>query len=171
LREQLTALESADAFVIMRAAPDREYTSIREQLHAYNSKAPVFRAAIEPRYWVHDRTQNPGHPPEGPVAAFCGLANPAAFWETLDAQRIRPAFSWEFGDHHSYRWKELQRLAAQARMHGSQVLLTTEKDAMNLPERAAEILMEASVDLYWLRIGLQVQEEARLLELVESKLR
>jgi len=171
LREPLSALEAAGAFVIVRSEPDREYRSIRDQLHAANPSAPIFRAAVEPRYWINERTQNPGHPPEGPVAAFCGLANPAAFWETLEGLRIRPAFRWEFGDHHSYRWKELQRLAAQARIHGSNVLLTTEKDAMNLPERAAEILTDASVDLYWLKIGLQLQDEARFLDLIEASLR
>ncbi|HEV2689292.1 MAG TPA: tetraacyldisaccharide 4'-kinase, partial [Bryobacteraceae bacterium] len=170
LREPLSALTGADVFVIMRASPDREYRGIVNQLRVYNTDAPIFRATVEPRYWINERTQNPGHPPEGPAAAFCGLANPAAFWETLESQRIRPAFRWEFDDHHSYRWRELQRLAAQARLHGSNVLLTTEKDAMNLPERAAEILTEASVDLYWLRIALQVQEESRLLELIGSKL-
>lgn len=171
LREPLSALAGADVFVIMRAAPGRDYQGVHQQLRAYNSRAPILHAAIQPRYWVNERTQNPGHPPEGPAAAFCGLANPAAFWETLETQRIRPAFTWEFDDHHSYQWKELQRLAAQARMHGSNVLLTTEKDAMNLPERAAEILTEASVDLYWLKIGLQIQDESRLLELIDSKLR
>ncbi|HYL74292.1 MAG TPA: tetraacyldisaccharide 4'-kinase [Bryobacteraceae bacterium] len=171
LREPLTALAAADVFVIMRAAPGRDYQGIHRQLRTYNSRAPIFHAAIQPRYWVHERTQNPGHPPEGPAAAFCGLANPAAFWQTLESQRIRPAFTWEFGDHHSYKWKELQRLAAHARMHGSNVLLTTEKDAMNLPERAAEILTEASVDLYWLKIGLQIPDESGLLELIDSRLR
>ena len=63
-----------------------------------------------------------------------------------------------------------QRLAAQARMHGAPFLLTTQKDAMNLPERAAEILLDASVELYWLKIGIQVEREEALLELIDSKL-
>jgi hypothetical protein len=50
-------------------------------------------------------------------------------------------------------------------------LLTTEKDAANLPERAGEILMNASVELYWLKIGIQVDDEAALVSLIKSKLR
>ena len=106
--------------------------------------------------------------PEGPAAAFCGLANPASFWATLKLLRIDPVFVWAFGDHHRYKWSELQRLAAQARYQGATVLLTTEKDAMNLPERAAEILTDASVDLYWLRIGVQVDDEAELMRLIQG---
>jgi hypothetical protein len=41
---------------------------------------------------------------------------------------------------------------------------------MNLPERAAEILLDASMELYWLKIGIQVEHEEALLELIESKL-
>jgi 3-deoxy-D-manno-octulosonic-acid transferase len=170
LREPLRALARADAFVLMRAAPEREYRGIRDRLLALNPKAPIFRGRIEPRYWVHTRTGQPAHPPDAPAAAFCGLANPASFWKTLRALGIDPVFTWTFDDHHRYQCTEVQRLAAQARMHGAPVLLTTEKDAMNLPERAAEILLDASMELYWLKIGIQVEREEALLDLIESKL-
>ena len=170
LREPLRALTRADAFVLMRAAPEREYRGIRDRLAALNPKAPIFRSRIEPRYWVHIRTGQPAHPPEAPAAAFCGLANPASFWRTLGNLGITPVFTWTFDDHHRYKCTEVQRLAAQARMHGAPFLLTTQKDAMNLPERAAEILLDASVELYWLKIGIQVEREEALLELIDSKL-
>jgi tetraacyldisaccharide 4'-kinase len=171
LREPMRALARADAFVLMRAAPEREYRGIRNQLLTLNPSAPVFRGRIEPRYWVHTRTGQPAHPPETPIAAFCGLANPASFWGTLRTLGLAPAFTWSFDDHHRYTCTEVQRLAAQARMHGAPVLLTTEKDAMNLPERAAEVLRDAAMDLYWLKIGIQVEREESLLELIESKMR
>lgn len=170
LREPLSALRRADAFIITRTVRERQYRGIRNQLRACNPGAPIFRAMVEPLYWVNERTQQPGHLPEGPLAAFCGLANPASFWATLKALRISPAFIWEFEDHHSYQCVELQRLAAQARMVRASVLLTTQKDAANLGNRAAEILVEASVDLYWLKIGIQVDDEAGLVALIESKL-
>jgi tetraacyldisaccharide 4'-kinase len=157
--------------VIVRAAPEREYRGVRDRLRELNPRAPIFRAKVQPRYWIHERTGQPGHPPEGVAAAFCGLANPLSFWETLKAARMSLGFTWEFDDHHSYNCTELQRLAAQARIHGSNVLLTTEKDAVNLPEHAAEILVEASVDLYWLRIGLQLDDEEGLLQLIERQVR
>jgi 3-deoxy-D-manno-octulosonic-acid transferase len=170
LREPLTSLARADAFVITRAIPGREYRGIRNQLRAVNESAPIFRASVAPLYWINERTRAPGHPPEGAVGAFCGLANPASFWQTLNTLRINPVFSWAFEDHHSYKWKELERLAAQARIHGANVLLTTEKDAMNLPEHAGDILMNALVDLYWLKIGIQVDDETALMRLIESRL-
>ena len=38
------------------------------------------------------------------------------------------------------------------------------------PSAPAEILMDASVELYWLKIGIQVDDEAGLVALIESKL-
>jgi len=171
LRETPAALARADVLVIMRAAPERNYTGLVQQLRAINPGAPIFRARVEPRYWVSQRTQRLAHPPEGPVAAFCGLGNPASFWTTLKRARIQPVFTWSFSDHHRYRWSELQCLAAQARMHGAHILLCTEKDAANLPAGSLELLMADSVELYWLKVGVEIDNEDALLELIESKLK
>jgi 3-deoxy-D-manno-octulosonic-acid transferase len=171
LREPMSALARADVFVIMRAAHGRLYEGLRRQLRAWNPHAPIFRACVEPRDWVNYGTRAPEHLPEGPVAAFCGLANPASFWGTLRSLGVPPAFHWAFGDHHHYSCEQVQRLAAQAQMHGSNVLLTTQKDAMNLPESAPDVLAGAGVNLYWLKIGVQVENEDQLLDLVEGKMR
>ena len=175
LREPLSALSRASAFVIMRAAPDRAYTGIVQRLHTLNPGAPIFRARLEPRYWVEYRTRRrqpvSSDPRPAPIAAFCGLANPASFWGTLRALHLPPVFHWAFNDHHHYTCAQLHRLAAQAKMHGSSVLLTTEKDAMNLPEGAPRVLDHAGVELYWLKIGIQVENEAQLLDLIASKMR
>ena len=166
LREPVTSLSRAGAFVIMRAAPEREYLGILRQLRAVNPNAPIFRARLEHRNWVDYRTRHPRPALDGPVAAFCGLANPASFWGTLGALRLPPVFHWAFSDHHHYNCTEVERLAAQAKMHGSNVLLTTEKDAMNLPDSTAAVLEHAGVEVYWLKIGVQVEKEEQLLELI-----
>jgi 3-deoxy-D-manno-octulosonic-acid transferase len=170
LREPMSALARAGAFVIMRAAPDREYAGIVRQLRAFNPRAPIFRARLEHRCWVNYRTRQPHHSLDPPVAAFCGLANPASFWGTLRMLRLQPVFHWAFGDHHHYACAQIVRLAAQAKMHGSSLLLTTEKDAMNLPESTGCVLEQAGVDLYWLKIGVHLEKEDQLLDLIRSHL-
>jgi tetraacyldisaccharide 4'-kinase len=164
LREPLSALKRAGAFVIMRAAPEREYQGIVRQLRAINANAPIFRARLEHRYWVDYQTRGQQHSLDGAVAAFCGLANPASFWGTLRALHLQPVFRWAFDDHHHYTCSQLERLAAQAKMHGSNRLLTTEKDAMNLPDSTAAILEQAGIRMYWLKIGVQIEKERQLLE-------
>jgi 3-deoxy-D-manno-octulosonic-acid transferase len=170
LREPQEALARAGAFVIMRARPERAYEGIRRQLRVWNPRAPIFRARVKPRHWVNYSTGEPNPSPQGPAAAFCGLANPAGFWSTLRTLGIQPAVHWAFADHHHYTCTQIERLAAQARMHGSNLMFTTEKDAMNLPEGAVKILVEANVELYWLKIGVQVDGEDELIGLIESKM-
>ena len=123
----------------MRASPHREYRGLLNELRAVNPRAPVFRAEVEPLYWVNYVTNQREQKVEGPAAAFCGLGNPASFWTTLKTLAIQPAFQWAFGDHHRYTYQQLGRLAAEACSLGSSVLLTTEKDSMNLPEGAADV--------------------------------
>jgi tetraacyldisaccharide-1-P 4'-kinase len=136
-----------------------------------NPGASIFRAAVEPRYWVNYRTKERRHSPGDRAAAFCGLANPASFWATLKSLQIEPVLQWSFGDHHRYRYRQLRLLTAQARMHGSTVLLTTEKDIMNMPKGVTEWLTETGVDLYWLQIGVQVANEEDLIHLIQCKAR
>ncbi|HEX5230085.1 MAG TPA: tetraacyldisaccharide 4'-kinase [Bryobacteraceae bacterium] len=170
LREPLSALSRANAFILMRAAPDREYAGILAQLRSLNPHAPIFRARLEHRHWVNYRTREPLFFLEPPVAAFCGLGNPASFWGTLRALHLAPAFHWAFDDHHHYSCYEVECLAAQAKMHGTHALLTTEKDAMNLPDGAAGVLAKAGVQVYWLKIGVQIENESELLDLIGSRL-
>ncbi len=56
-------------------------------------------------------------------------------------------------------------------MHGASVLLTTEKDASNLPEGADGLLRQAGVELYWLKIDVRITNELQLIGLIESKAR
>ena len=116
------------------------------------------RSRVVPRGWM------PSAPPTGKSAAFCGLGNPASFWATLRLMGIEPCFRWSFDDHHQYRPDELQRLRIQAMEAGATVLLTTEKDWMNLPDGAETLLRPLSIR--WLRIGIEVEDEAAFLALL-----
>jgi 3-deoxy-D-manno-octulosonic-acid transferase len=171
LREPPLALARADLFVITRAERGRSYAGIEAELQARNPRAPVFEARVVPECWIdHDSGQrfSPGDLPFSRVAAFCGLANPASFRRTLTTLGIRPAAWWEMSDHHRYRPVELRRLAAQARNLGAEALLTTEKDAMNLCDHVGKLI--APLRLCWLKIGLEVEGEERLLQIVEKLL-
>ena len=168
LREPIEALARADAIVITRAQPQRQYAGILAKVRAVNPVAPILFARVEPESWVNERTRQPVAEAPGPAIAFCGLANPGAFWQTLAAMRIEPAFRWAFDDHHHYTHRELRLLTLQARTRGARALLTTEKDAMNFPENALDIL--GPLELYWLKIGTELEDESALMELIESRL-
>ncbi len=158
MREPLEGLARAGAFVITRAQAGRQYEGIRRVLQSANPAAPIFLSTVAALGW------QPSEPAAGPVAAFCGLGNPEAFWNTLGELGYAPAFRWTFADHHRYTPRELRRLAYQARAHGARSLLTTEKDAMNLPANVSEII--APVTLHWLKIGTALERVDELLTMV-----
>jgi 3-deoxy-D-manno-octulosonic-acid transferase len=169
LREPLESLERADMFVVMRAPGDLQFDSIRKMLAEYNRSAPVFRARLRARCWRDYLTgAEMAELPARKVAAFCGLGNPENFWHTLEAAGLHVVFRWAFSDHHVYKPFELQRIAHQARAHGAEFLVTTEKDRINCPAHLGRII--APLDLAWLEIDVEFEDESGFLSTVERSL-
>lgn len=166
LREPFTALGRAGAFVITRSERSRILPAIERKLRAYNPAAPIFRAATIARTWVDFATgeefASPGLAGER-VIAFCGLGNPQAFWQLLDHLGIVPMERLEYSDHHAYTPDELRRLAQQARERRVTLLLTTEKDAVNLCLGSDALV--TGTRLLWLKIDLEIDDEAGLMAL------
>lgn len=164
LREPFSAISRADTVILTRVEPDQDTRGLERLIARHNPGAAVFRSRVVPVRWVGL---------EGPqievasanfdrAAAFCGLGVPRAFWRTLAAMGIEPVWRREFRDHHHYSEGNLKRLKADALAANSGVLLTTEKDAMNLLRGTAEIL--APVKLFWLRIAIEIEREQDLLQ-------
>ncbi|MGH9640385.1 MAG: tetraacyldisaccharide 4'-kinase, partial [Bryobacteraceae bacterium] len=169
LREPPEALGRADIFIVTRGENDLHFEAICERIQKYNRRAPAFRARIVARCWRDYRTgASMRDLPARRVGAFCGLGNPETFWRTLESLGLEVVFRWEFGDHHSYKPFELQRVAHQARIHGAEILVTTEKDRINCPPHLEETI--APLDLAWLEIEVRMEDEEEFLGLVEQKL-
>jgi 3-deoxy-D-manno-octulosonic-acid transferase len=166
LREPLDGLSRAGAFVITRTEAGVSTCAIERVLRRYNPAAPIFRARIRPDHWIRLPGQHVGlaEAPFRRVAAFCGLGNPESFWTTLHELELDVVFRWHFGDHHSYRTFELRRFVLRAFEAGADAVVTTEKDAVNLPDNAAELTLP--LPLFSLKIGIEVDGAERLLEIV-----
>ena len=110
----------------------REPLSSLGRAHAV--AAPVELAALlaEPNIWhVRRRLVLPEPAPTRPLA-FCGLAHPKQFWESLADIGIYPVGTYAFGDHHRYSAKDIALLQKLARQHEANGFLTTEKDLVKL---------------------------------------
>jgi len=166
-REPLSGLARATAIMITRAEPGQNFTGLERLIRGYNPGAPLFRSHVAPQQWrdiewsVTSSVEDPGF---RRVAAFCGLGRPEAFWRTLEQLGLEVVFRWSFGDHHSYRPPEVQRLAKQAVEAGAEVLVTTEKDLQNLCEGAAGLV--APLRILWLKIGIEIEKEDEFLRLI-----
>jgi tetraacyldisaccharide 4'-kinase len=86
---------------------------------------PIFLASIEPE---------PHTPLTGKkIVAFCGIAYPQKFWETLHVCDADVVEKIAFGDHHPYTKKDMENLVASASVHGA-MLVTTSKDMVRIPQ-------------------------------------
>ena len=163
-REPACSLRRATAIVVTRIAPRQHITGIERLLRSYNASAPIFRSSVVPQQWVSLESNSVERPAFRRVGAFCGLGHPDSFWRTLEALKLEVVFRWAFGDHHSYRPAELERLTWQAAAAGAEALVTTEKDVLNLTEDAPRLV--APLKLHWLKIGIEIEKEEELLRLI-----
>ncbi len=169
LREPLEELRRADAFVITKVSPSAPLAAIERELRRHSDRPQIFHCRFEPVGWIDAASGEAVELGAGNrCGAFCGLANPASFWQSLDELGCRPVWRRAFGDHHRYRGAGLRRIASEARSAKIETLLTTQKDILNLPADWAEHL--SSLRLLWLRIEPRMAGAGALMELVLSRL-
>ena len=82
------------------------------------------------------------------VVAFAGIGRPEKFFDTLRALNCSLVAAQSFPDHHPYTHSDLQPLREQAEK-GDAVLVTTEKDAVRLPDDFREAVLIVDVSLEW----------------------
>ncbi|MEM1385662.1 MAG: tetraacyldisaccharide 4'-kinase [Pseudomonadota bacterium] len=125
LREPVAeGVARADAVVVIGTPADTEalltlWPTLRDR--------PVVQAEMRPL--------PTGLPLAGePVVAFAGIGRPEKFFATLAGMGAQLLVREAFPDHHRYSESILWRLRRTAERHGA-MLVTTEKDAVRLPDR------------------------------------
>jgi tetraacyldisaccharide 4'-kinase len=113
LRESIASLQRADAIVI-----DTDFPLER----LAKGKFQVWR--------VHRKTEIPEL--NSPVVAFCGIARPQRFFSALRSAGVDLCKKITFRDHHRYTAADVRRLTASQSSVPESILVTTEKDAINL---------------------------------------
>ena len=157
-REPVTALKRADCFVINGAENINE-----EQIKSFCLKLtetypgrPIFRG-----HYTADSLINPegiqrpiSALPPGPLLAFCGIARPESFFQTLNTiAESRVIERVSFQDHHAFREKDMIYLNRQAEKAGCTALITTEKDMVKLDTRSL------TLPLWILRVRLTMPRD------------
>jgi tetraacyldisaccharide 4'-kinase len=139
LREPLRGLARAEAVVLTRAGglPPAE----RERIHR---RVAAARPGLPPVVWLETehrptclRTASGRREPLDslrgrPVAAFCGIGNPAAFRRTLAEAGGTTVGFRSFADHHAYGPADLASLAAWAEQTAADQVVTTLKDLVRI---------------------------------------
>ena len=137
LREPLTALRRADVFVLNRADHAANIEEITRVLNRYNPGALKCESVylLESVRDFTDHSLVDAETLKGKRAvAFSGIANPFSFERTLKSSGIKIVKHFKFSDHFPYAEKDIIRLQEDSMKLGAEVILTTEKDAVRIPD-------------------------------------
>jgi len=110
----------------------REPLSSLGRAHAVVAPEELAALLAEPNVWHIRRRLVLPEPAPTRALAFCGLARPRQFWESLGDIGIYPIAKFAFGDHHKYKSFDIALLQRLARQHDANGYLTTEKDLVKL---------------------------------------
>jgi tetraacyldisaccharide 4'-kinase len=163
LREPIDSLRRADCIIVTRSGEAIE-AGLQERIKQATD-APTLRSTT-----VISRTTPLGSPEleaaealqQSPVAAFCGIGNPNAFFQQLRAEGFDLRHTEVFWDHHKYAQTDIDRLTQRATDAGATALITTAKDAVKLGS------MRFMLPCYVIEIEIQIQEADRLLALIDE---
>jgi tetraacyldisaccharide 4'-kinase len=154
LREPLSGLRRAHVVVLSRAdiIPTEERKAIWARVREHAPQAIQAEAIHAPQALrAADGRQQPLAALQGqPVAAFCGVGNPAGFRHTLEICGYRVAGFREFADHHRYTPADAESLAQWAAQLGATAMVCTHKDLVKF--RTANL---TPIPLWAVTIGLR----------------
>jgi len=153
LREPLTALDRGDAFVLTRCEgrADEGKATLPSAFRAMEypiHRRPLFRSFHTPRVRKVIRgsgdaiaEQNPVPPAEGIdrlenrlVWAFSGVARNDDFRSTVEALGCRLTGFKGYPDHYPYGPKDIEAIKRMSGESGAEMILTTEKDSVRIPD-------------------------------------
>ncbi|MBN1880896.1 MAG: tetraacyldisaccharide 4'-kinase [Deltaproteobacteria bacterium] len=113
-----------------------------------------------------DGTEYPARALEKKKAlAFCGIARPQRFFDTLEDIGVIVVYTLPFRDHHRFSENDYAAINHVAARFGAEVIVTTEKDLMRIGDHTL------SHRLLAVRMGLRVQEDEGVIAMIESCVR
>ena len=131
LREPISELKRADAFILTRAQNPSSRGTIQTFLNEKFPKRPVYSADHQAEVVVFphsNEVQPPGFLKGKRAVAFAGIARPEAFRNTLMRLGVDLVYFKTFKDHYPFGSVDLRVLNHHMEKRGAQYLVTTEKD-------------------------------------------
>jgi tetraacyldisaccharide 4'-kinase len=148
LREPLSSLLRADVIVLRQEDAELE---------------PAFRAYVREEccFWrVRRRLALPS--PVQRAVAFCGIARPDEFFQTLAGAGAETVERIRFRDHHRYTTADIERLAERGRRLGCDAFVMTAKDEVKL-DAAMRSRLNAIAPLYTAALTVEIEDEEAVL--------
>ena len=175
LRLNLSSLKRADIFVLTKTdlAPDN-IEAIKNTLSKLNPQAMIIESIHSPSGFYDiskpEEFLSSSLLKGRTVTLFCGIGDPRSFENLIARCAINVGLAFRFGDHHSYTCRDLEKIIEASRSKGIDTIVTTEKDAVRIPQ-SCRLLKQPAILV--LRIALKITQNekgfySRLLGLYNS---
>ena len=158
LREPVSHLKRAHAFILTRCDQAGNIEKITSTLSNTFPKIPVFKSVHRP-YKLCTLGEHTfldvGVLSGSRILAFSGIANARAFMAMLKSIGLDVVQFKEYPDHYNYSRKELQHIQREALALNVEAIITTEKDVVRIEDRWSNKL-----PLSFLAINMEFVDEA-----------
>jgi tetraacyldisaccharide 4'-kinase len=158
LREPIKHLKRASYVFLTKSNGERD-TDLEALIKKHNPEVDIIECAHQPKH-----LQRFGVAADAPgarepltflkgrrVMAFSGIATPESFEKFLRDLGALIVARERFLDHYRYADEDFEALFATARAEGAECLVTTEKDAVRIPEN-----YRCALPLYYLRLEIEI---------------
>jgi tetraacyldisaccharide 4'-kinase len=163
-REPLFALRRADMILVSKCDDQRLFETAAHRLHRYRSM-PMVASRHKALYFQHisGEEQRSVESFQGTRAvAFCGIADPMSFFETLAAVGVTVRQRFAFHDHHYYRTTDIQEIITSFKTERCDYIMTTAKDVVRLFGEHRDLFKGYPVFVLVIGIGMLSGETAFL---------
>ena len=153
LREPLHRLSKADYILITKTKNIQQCEELHSTIRHHNSIAKIIYCKHTPRFLVDIKSGEEKYLDfikEKKVAVFSGIAYPESFEGTIKEQGADIIYTKRFLDHHRFSKGEIKTVFMEALASGADMILTTEKDAVRLPN------IFPKIPLYYLRLEIDI---------------
>ncbi len=158
LREPIKHLKRASYVFLTKSNGERD-EELEETIKRHNPEADIIECAHKPQYLQRFGAKEGEPGAREPltflkgrrVLAFSGIATPESFEKFLRDLGASIVGRERFLDHYRYADEDFQALFAQAKEEGAECLVTTEKDAVRIPDGYV-----CPLPLYYLRLEIEI---------------
>ena len=169
MREPFSSIKRADVIVINRKFSD--YLPVPSVLLPYFEGKKVFHSSYKATgifdvktYSFYKTDEFKGQK----SLVVSGIARPVSFLEALRQNNINIENKLIFNDHKHYTEKDIQLIRKKFYSTNSHSVITTSKDAVKLAAFSKEL---DDIDIYYLKIELQIDNEGEFKNLIMEKLK
>ncbi len=158
LREPIKHLRRA-SYVFLTKSDGRRDIEIESIIKEHNPGVDIIECAHRPKYLQRFGAAANAPDLRSPlsflkgrkIGAFCGIAAPESFEKFLRELGADVRFSRRYLDHYRFAYEDFVSLFSEALEKRVEMLVTTEKDAVRIPED-----LPCPVPLYYLRLEIEI---------------